>query len=198
MLSRNIVLAAASFLLPYVGAQEQYTIEPSSVDITTRDAWCSQELSTCPIICEQIPPGGYVSNTCNSTTLEYTCTCQNGMSPNLTQYSLTLPFFICQEWGTQCVAGCNGDNSCASDCTQNHPCGALNPSKPNSTATVTTMSPTASSSGASATQVYGGLGDSGSSSNSQHNAAARLAQYGGIAGTIALTLAFGLGSILLL
>jgi hypothetical protein len=31
-------------------------------------------------------------------------------------YSQTLPFYICQQWGTQCVAGCNGDNTCSDSC----------------------------------------------------------------------------------
>lgn len=48
--------------------------------------------------------------------LTYTCVCDNGVSPNITQYSQTLPFFVCQEWGNQCVANCNGDNTCADSC----------------------------------------------------------------------------------
>lgn len=56
------------------------------------------------------------TNTCDSDNLTYQCVCDNGLSPNITQYSQTLPYFICQQWGNNCVAGCNGDNTCQSKC----------------------------------------------------------------------------------
>jgi hypothetical protein len=59
-------------------------------------------------------------NECDSDKLTYTCVCENGIVPNITQYSQTLPFFICQAWGTQCVKNCNGDNTCQSACTYVH------------------------------------------------------------------------------
>lgn len=55
----------------------------------------------------------------------------------MSEYSLTLPFYVCQEWGNQCVEDCGGSASCASDCRQNHPCGASNPKKYNTTSTAT-------------------------------------------------------------
>lgn len=49
---------------------------------------------------------------------------------------MTIPFFVCQEWGNQCVNGCaGGDNGCAADCRQNHPCGAQDPERVNVTST---------------------------------------------------------------
>jgi hypothetical protein len=56
-------------------------------------------------------------NTCDPDALTYSCICDNGVSPNVTQYSQTLPFYICQAWGTQCVANCGlGANACADAC----------------------------------------------------------------------------------
>lgn len=72
-------------------------------------------------------------NDCSAASLTYTCVCQNGISPNISQYSLTLPYFICQEWGNQCVANCGLDSTCASSCRQKHPCGAQDPRRGNKT-----------------------------------------------------------------
>ncbi|KAI1261430.1 hypothetical protein F5Y18DRAFT_204394 [Xylariaceae sp. FL1019] len=202
MLSRYTLLALATLLFSSVTAQEQYTIDPDSVSLTLRTTWCNQEKSTCPLICQQIPPGGLLENDCEPKDLTYSCICQNGMSPNLTEYSLTLPFFICQEWGQQCVKGCNGDNTCASECTQNHPCGASNPSKPNTTATSTTMSATSGTAAATTNpnQVYNGLGgdDSDSDTGSSGKSAAPQTMRYNVYGTIMVAGFVGLGSILLL
>jgi hypothetical protein len=83
------------------------------------DVWCSDQRAQCPLICLQQP--GVTSlttldNECDPKTLIYSCVCDNGVAPNITQYSQTLPFHICQAWGTQCVAGCNGDNTCSDKC----------------------------------------------------------------------------------
>ncbi|KAK5631511.1 hypothetical protein RRF57_007225 [Xylaria bambusicola] len=131
--------------------------------------------------------------------LTYGCVCEDGKSPNLSEYSLTLPFFICQEWGTQCVNNCNGDASCASDCRQNHPCGAQNPTRVNTTNTASTATETGAAASTSAGQIFDGLGDgnSGSGSDSNKNGASSLLQYGTIVGGLALSACVGLGSILL-
>lgn len=127
------------------------------------------------------------------------------MSPNLSEYSVTLPFFICQEWGNQCVANCGSDTSCASDCRENHPCGALSPTRVNETTSSSTS--TATQTGAAATtsagQIYDGLGgngdsssDSGSDSNS-NSGASSLLQYGSVVGSIVLAACVGVGSLVL-
>jgi hypothetical protein len=55
-------------------------------------------------------------NDCDSDALTYTCVCDNGVAPNITEYSQTLPYFICQQWGNTCVENCNGDSTCQSAC----------------------------------------------------------------------------------
>jgi hypothetical protein len=137
--------------------------------------------------------------------LTYGCVCDNGLSPNLSEYSLTLPFYICQEWGNQCVLNCGQNNACSSDCRQNHPCGARDPTRVNSSTTTTSSIATPTSSGAAATtsagQLYNGLGgndggDDGSKPK-PHNAASSVSQYGGIFGTVALAACVGMGSMML-
>ncbi len=104
-------------------------------------------------------------------TLTYSCTCGNGLSPNASEYSQTLPFYLCQEWGQQCVAACAAhDSACQSACTQDHPCGALNPTRVNTTSTSTVASSTAgatsSSSSGAAGQVFTGFGGAAATTTS--------------------------------
>ena len=98
------------------------------------------------LICLQPPSETFTTNdnTCDSDTLTFSCECGDGLRPNVTQYTQTMPFFICQEWGNQCVTGCNGDNACSSSCRQDHPCGAQDPIRPNSSTISSTMSSSAS------------------------------------------------------
>lgn len=151
--------AAAAALLLIIGARAQYTIDPNSVPIGTRDTWCTSQTSTCPLLCLQLPGSSSTtsSNTCDATTLTYSCICGNGLSPNASEYSQTLPYYICTEWGQQCVAGCGTDNSCQSACVQNHPCGAQNPTRVNVTSSSSALTATATS---SAGIIYNGFGGS--------------------------------------
>lgn len=108
-----------------------YRIDPNSVSVTDRRAWCDNQRAQCPLICLQQPgitTMTTVDNECNADTLIYSCVCENNIAPNITQYSQTLPFYICQAWGTQCVANCGtGGNTCADKCRADHPCGAQSP-----------------------------------------------------------------------
>lgn len=182
--------AVTVLLASAVSAQEQYTINPNTVSNATRrkqlssstinpttnkcpEFWCSQQQSQCPLICGQTSAQSETTetNSCDANALQYACVCANGQSPNISQYSQTLPFFICQEWGNQCVSNCDGDTSCASDCRSQHPCGAQDPFKGNKSTAVTT---TSSAAPGSNTAIYSGFaGQSGGSGGSgQSNAAA--------------------------
>jgi len=169
---------ASATLLSLASAQEQYQINPDSVSDANRQFWCQSQITQCPLICLQPPSETATTNdnTCDPDTLDYSCECGDGLRPNITQYTQTLPFFICQEWGNQCVTACNGDNTCSSACRQDHPCGAQDPIKPNSSTISSTMtssasgSRTASEAGAttdsSGGTVYSGFGGASSTSDS--------------------------------
>lgn len=45
-----------------------------------------------------------------------------------------MPYYVCTEWGQQCVKACGQDNLCAANCLQNHPCGATDPQRSNASA----------------------------------------------------------------
>lgn len=97
------------------------------------------------------------ANTLPKTTLTYSCLCNDGKTPNTSEYSLTLPYFICGEWVSQCVAGCDSNSTCQGICQQDHPCGATDPvtNQVNSTATASSTSASSTSDGST---VYTGLG----------------------------------------
>ncbi|KAG8667441.1 hypothetical protein FPOAC2_12605 [Fusarium poae] len=132
---RTIVLATAASAVTLVNAD--YVIDPESVPLSLRKVWCQNEIETCPMICGQTSKGDTKVNECNPKTLTYGCICGDGKQPNVSEYSLTLPFYVCQEWGNQCVTDCAGSASCASDCRENNPCGAEDPKKYNTTSTAT-------------------------------------------------------------
>ncbi|RFU77711.1 hypothetical protein TARUN_4529 [Trichoderma arundinaceum] len=162
MVSFKSAVLAATMTFASI-AKADYYIEPDSVPLSTRQSWCSQELSTCPIICQQLTTKVTLVNDCNPKTLSYGCLCGNNQQPNISEYTLTLPFFICQEYVVQCVANCDGDNTCASSCQQDNPCGATNPKRYNTTSSATTSTPEPTSTTAGADTIFTDTPGGGSS-----------------------------------
>lgn len=127
------------------------------------------------------------------TTLTYGCLCNDGTTPNTSEYSLTLPYFTCVEWVSQCVAACSGDSDCQGACQQDHPCGASDPKQYNAT---TTASSTTASSTSDGSTVYTGLnGGSGGDSSAAGPPAFELARLYATMATLGL---FGMGFVYLL
>ncbi|MCJ1320266.1 hypothetical protein MMC15_005604 [Xylographa vitiligo] len=162
------------------------TIDPSSVNITVRQTWCTDQMASCPLICLQLPgtSGTPEANTCSATDLSYSCVCSNGVQPNASEYSQTIPYFECTTFNTQCIAACpQGDATCAQNCNTAHPCGAQYPVRVNLTTTTTSTiaatatDPGSASTGTGAAQFTTGLGGSpapsasGSSTSSSVRAA---------------------------
>lgn len=87
-------------------------------------------------------------------TLAYYCVCSNNLSPNASQYSETIPYFVCTEHNNQCVNACaSGDSICQSDCRTQNPCGAQAPTRVNVTTTTATHATSASSAFVTNTKV---------------------------------------------
>jgi hypothetical protein len=149
----------------------------------------------CPLICEQTSGSGTtIQNNCDPTQLTYSCVCSNGLSPNVSQYTQTLPFYICQEWGTQCVSNCGQDNTCADNCRSQHPCGAQNPVRQNTSTLSSTTSSAASSGGSQATTTGNGVFSgfaSGSATGGSGSGAAAATSAGGAGSIHAATLNAG-------
>lgn len=171
---RSFIAITSVLALAQLSASQSnytYTIDPESVDIGTREQWCTSQQDSCPLICAQVTHGSDAvqHNDCDPDTLAFNCVCENGMTPNATEYSQTIPYFECTEWGNQCVADCGTDNACSNSCRADHPCGAQSPKRVN--ASTTTSSAASSGTGAagsgaaasaSTTQDYSGFGGTSS------------------------------------
>ncbi|KAF2674302.1 hypothetical protein BT63DRAFT_449292 [Microthyrium microscopicum] len=154
------------------------SLDPASVPLSTRDSWCSDQKAACPLICLQTSTSATtLANDCDPTTLGWHCVCSNGVTPNETEYSLTIPYHVCQEYGNQCVTKCGQDNACSSNCRTQFVCGAADPTKVNSTSS---SSSTATSSGSAASSSGAGTfgGSSSSSSGSSGSSAGNMVQVG--------------------
>lgn len=123
-------------------------------------------------------------------TLGYSCVCSNGIQPNASQYSQTIPYFICTEQNNECVSACNGDSVCQSACRDDHPCGAQHPIRVNKT----TSTASAASGGMSATAsasnvVYTGFGSGAAATGAPKSGTASRGwalEFGQMYGTAAL------------
>ncbi|RMZ76120.1 hypothetical protein DV738_g5090, partial [Chaetothyriales sp. CBS 135597] len=142
-----------------LGVALSQTVDPNSVPLATRAQWCQSQITQCPLICLQTKgnSAGTEANDCDADTLTYNCICSNGIAPNASEYSQTLPYYICTEANNQCVANCGtGNNACASSCREDNPCGAQSPTR------VTTTKTTASATATSGDSVSATSGDTSS------------------------------------
>ncbi|RMZ86970.1 hypothetical protein DV736_g5801, partial [Chaetothyriales sp. CBS 134916] len=163
---------SATVLPSLLGVALSQSIDPNSVPLATRDQWCQSQITQCPLICLQTKgnSAGTDANDCDPNTLTYDCVCSNGIAPNASEYSQTIPYYICTEANNQCVANCGqNNNECASNCRQDNPCGAQSPTRV--TTTQSTVSATTGATGdaastASGGAVYTGFGGSSASATS--------------------------------
>ncbi|MCJ1228470.1 hypothetical protein MMC12_005131 [Toensbergia leucococca] len=150
----RITLLFTSLLVAFAAAQN-FTFDPNSVDLTTKNQWCTSELNTCPSLCGGLPDTS--ANQCTGATLNYTCTCANGTAPDVMAYKLTLPYYICQASFAQCntaypgAQSCSDQFQCASLDASSVPTGVGASSTSSSATATSTSSATATSSTASAT-----------------------------------------------
>lgn len=103
------------------------TIDPNTVQLTTRSGWCGAQQNTCDTLCKD----DTIKNNCNDDTLNWECTCSsNSSAPGLQYYTQTMPTFICQELFGQCIKQTNtqkGSEECKSNIESK--CAEQNPPK---------------------------------------------------------------------
>merc|ERR1712029_584901 len=149
--------------------QGQYTIEPNSVPLATRQNWCRAQFNTCLGVCG----GQAFPNNCDAATLTYSCVCTNGSQPNISNYQQSLAAYECRAWKD----GCNERNPTDAEAQQNcldTPCGSklVSDASSSSSSSMASMTATSSSSGsdstssASSTAAAGGSSDSAPHSDS--------------------------------
>ncbi|KAF3764916.1 hypothetical protein M406DRAFT_356729 [Cryphonectria parasitica EP155] len=143
--------------LTMVAAQNstEFTINVSEITDTERNTWCIAQENTCSELCANDPIG----NTCDYTTLDYYCTCQNGSEPGLQYYTETIDYFVCEQAYSDCITEYENDQQAQANCTTSiaDHCGTLDPSD------ATTSSSTTSSAASSGTASASGSSASGSS-----------------------------------
>ncbi|KAF7936603.1 uncharacterized protein EAE97_007969 [Botrytis byssoidea] len=104
----------------------QTQVDPRNIDAATRSQWCTVQINTCGTLC-----GGVTDeNTCDITSLCYSCTCtSNSSSPALQLYTSTIPFFVCEQTYSDCIAAGEDDPTAQKACrvTEEQNCGTLSP-----------------------------------------------------------------------
>ncbi|KAN0116893.1 hypothetical protein V8E51_002870 [Hyaloscypha variabilis] len=124
-----LIALSTSIVISIAAGQTTPNFDPGTIDDATREDWCEDELNTCTTLCSLATN----MNTCNSTSLDYTCTCaSNDSAPGLEYYTNTMPTFICEENFNLCSAAASNQSdstaaqeACAateqSDCGHNDP-----------------------------------------------------------------------------
>jgi len=136
-------VAACSVLS--VSAQTYPPLNVTAVPEAVRTQWCRAQTAACPLLCGDQDKSA-AQNQCFPDNLFFTCVCNDGTTPNLTEYSQTIPYFRCQAEVSGCSDACTGNSKCQSDCAANRPCGATDPTRLNSSTISSTKSASKTSS----------------------------------------------------
>ncbi|KAF3907834.1 hypothetical protein AA313_de0206781 [Arthrobotrys entomopaga] len=179
----------AALTAAQVGVGNQ-TVIPTSIDLNTRNGWCRSEMDTCTTLCSK----NWSSNNCSAADLTYSCICADGSKPDLVSYINTLPFFICQQYIAECVAGNATEPGLQTICRNTNTCGSKDPADFVASTTVkTSMAPTSTNGGSSNTASGPAQTTDAASASTSPNAASSL-EYGqaGLMRMCALVAALGL------
>ncbi|KAK6197269.1 hypothetical protein LQW54_010788 [Pestalotiopsis sp. IQ-011] len=111
MFVTKVAVAALSALTLVSAGNSTFSIDPDSVTLATRATWCTSEKNVCGQICSTS------ANTCDVDTLDYTCTCTDGSSPDLNEYTDSMPYHICETAFANCISANAGDATGQENCT---------------------------------------------------------------------------------
>jgi len=149
----NSLFVTLAFVIVFFSSITLAAFNVSDVPLDTRATWCQNQISSCVNLCNDA--GNNVAdngNDCDPDTLNYHCICTNGYTPNATEYTQTVPYFICSYTEYQCNADCStssGGDPCYNGCQMN--CSATDPKKYNQTNSTSTFGNNPSSSSPSST-----------------------------------------------
>ncbi|KAK6534014.1 hypothetical protein TWF281_005354 [Arthrobotrys megalospora] len=114
------IVSQASF-----SAAQTLSIDPGSVSPIVRSGWCTSQEDVCSTLCN----GETALNDCLISTLQVDCQCDGTfLQPNYELYQGSLPYFVCQEYIRQCVAGNSTDSGNQARCRAAYACPSLDPS----------------------------------------------------------------------
>ncbi|KAG0236327.1 hypothetical protein BGW42_003739 [Actinomortierella wolfii] len=124
------------------------SFNPMDVDNSTKTTWCENQVGFCTNVCQELTNQLTAQqNECDIVTLGYSCICQGNITPNISEYTYTIPYFQCTYDVEACTHKCaQGDNPCYEGCKKRN-CAAQFPKKYNQTiptATPQSSTPTTS------------------------------------------------------
>jgi len=162
MLFSTLVVAAAAFS-GFATAQNASvgpccTVDSNRVPQNLKDEWCTAERNTCPEICGGIGNVTPSNNSCDQSTLKFTCQCKNGTQPDMTLYAQSVPGLMCRFWFDLCNDGNVGNQQAQYECKseRDSKCGNLTTNGAavtSSAASSTTPGPSSTSGGAPASKT---------------------------------------------
>ncbi|KKF93700.1 hypothetical protein CFO_g3950 [Ceratocystis platani] len=132
------------------------TVNIGSIDASEKSAYCRGQRNTCDQLCSD----GTDTNTCDTSTLDYTCTCSDGEAPsNLSLFSTSMDAYLCEAAYSQCISASTGDATAQKACKTNieDKCGkkdvseAASSSSTTSSTTLSTATATGTASGSTGT-----------------------------------------------
>ncbi|KAJ2901985.1 hypothetical protein MKZ38_001126 [Zalerion maritima] len=161
-----------------------YTVNPSDIDTSDKATWCNSQFNTCSTLCDA-GGDGTETDTCDSETLEYDCTCNNGTAPGLEYYSNSMDSILCQKTFELCIEDTVGDSAGQSACKTDiqDTCGDLDPN--DAEASTDNSDSSASTTGTSTATT---TADASDSTDTVDSAAAPIYHYGKAAGAVAIGL----------
>ncbi|KAJ5658183.1 uncharacterized protein N7484_001832 [Penicillium longicatenatum] len=86
------------------------------------NSWCQGQRNQCPAICK----GDTKQNTCDPSTLQFSCICADGKTADVTPYIQTVPFYVCEANYGQCVDAHPNDAMGQEACKKAAKCGNKN------------------------------------------------------------------------
>eukprot|EP00834_Sanchytrium_tribonematis_P003845 NODE_164_length_14719_cov_1.036252.p9 type:complete len:168 gc:universal NODE_164_length_14719_cov_1.036252:2002-2505(+) len=101
-----------------------------TIDSSTKASWCARQVYACKTICYTSDNPEPKSNTCDADTLNYSCTCGDGVVPKLSTFTDTIYYYECNEVKNRCAQNCGGkanEQQCKSDCQNKYQCATTAP-----------------------------------------------------------------------
>ncbi|CAO3573476.1 unnamed protein product [Mortierella alpina] len=143
-------------------------LDVMKIDNSTKLTWCQNQVGFCTNVCQELTNGAEThSNQCDIQTLDFICECSDGAAPNITEYTYTIPYFLCTAENQECIQNCKlSDNNCYTGCTQKRNCTAEFPKNYNQSIPTSLPQPTAPA-GTQATGIPPGIFDN--AANSVHS-----------------------------
>ncbi|KAJ5088238.1 hypothetical protein N7456_011854 [Penicillium angulare] len=124
------------------------------------NSWCQGQRNQCPAICNE----GTKQNSCDPSTLKFSCVCNDGTTPDVSPFLQTVPFYVCEANYGQCIDAHPNDAMGQEACKKAAKCGTKN--------ATSSASSTSSSAAPSHTLHMASTTDSDKSSTSSSAAAA--------------------------